>query len=94
MSEPVVNKAVVVPSNDPVYAVYVWRQDSITLTRLRPVLAQLEAIPNQPCRVQVGPYTCANADPNGPPPINQWCIPCAIRKIKADLFGDSTEGEQ
>jgi len=81
VTEPPVNKAVVVPSNDPVYSVYVWRQDSITLARLRPVLAELDAIDNQPC-----------AFGDGCPVSGMTCMPCAVRRIKTQLFGPP-EGE-
>jgi hypothetical protein len=76
-------QVIVVPKGDPLYANYIWRQDSITLTKLRPVLAQLQDIPNQPCRLGTG---C--------PPEGLSCIPCAIRRIKAQLFGEEeTSGD-
>lgn len=82
MSEPPVNRVIVVPDSDPVYQAYIWRQDSLTLFRLRPILAQLRDIPDQPCRLGEG---C--------PDVGMTCIPCAIRKIKTQLFGDPPEGE-
>jgi hypothetical protein len=81
MTEPPVPKAVVVPSNDPVYSVYVWRQDSITLARLRPILSQLLAVPDQPCLLE---NTCTSP--------GLTCIPCSIRSIKRQLFGEEGGG--
>lgn len=91
---PDVDQVLVVPRSDPVYSVFLWRQDSITLARLRPVLNQLRYVPDQPCRLpgqgvglHYGPYTCTNPDPDRQAP-DQWCIPCQIRAIKIELFGD------
>lgn len=80
-------RVIVVPNSDPIYQAYIWRRDSMTLFRLRPILEQLRDIPDQPCRVQVGPYTCVNADPLGTP-MSQWCITCTVREIKRQLFGE------
>ena len=80
MTEPPIDRVIVVPSNDPVYSAYIWRRDSITLARLRPVLEQLRSVDNEECRFG-----------DGCPVPGMTCMPCAIRRIKADLFG-TTEG--
>ena len=67
-----------VPRTDPLYQAWIWRQDSALLFRLRPILARLEHVQNQPC-VLGATYSC---QVNG-----QTCSPCAIRQIKIELFG-------
>lgn len=80
MSEwPDAPKVMVVPGTDPLYAAYIWRQDSQTLAKLRPVLEQLRDIDDEECRFG-----------DGCPVRGMSCLPCAIRRIKADLFGEAT----
>jgi hypothetical protein len=76
MSEP--PKSINVPTGDPVYSVWIWRQDSMTLARLRPVLAQLRDIPDQSCQFD---------KPNGCQPPGLSCMACALRHVKEQLFG-------
>ena len=76
-----------IAEDDPIRAVWAWRNDSQTLARLRPVLERMRHIPDQPCRLGNVPYACAREF------NNQLCAPCAVRDIKAALFGEHpTEG--
>lgn len=76
MSEPA-PQAIVVSTADPVWSVWIWRQDSLTLARLRPVLQQLRSVDDEECRFG-----------DGCPVHGMSCMPCAIRRIKAELFGE------
>lgn len=78
------DQVIVVPRSDPVFSVFVWRQDSITLARLRPILNRLRDTPNQPCRL----YTNGSCILARPALQDEWCITCQIRSIKIELFGD------
>lgn len=74
-----------IPEDDPIRAVWAWRADSQTLSRIRPVMERLQMIPDQPCVMGLVPYACLTE--------NQMCIPCALRDIRAALFGEQpTEG--
>jgi hypothetical protein len=84
MSEPDVEQVIVVPRSDPVYSVFCWRSDSVTLARLRPVLEELRNLPDQPCRLGHLPYECID--------WGERCLACTVRDIKATLF--TTEREQ
>lgn len=79
-----VDQVIVVPRNDPVYSVFCWRDDSITLARLKPVLEELRWIPNQPCLMHLEPENCIIREELS------LCVPCAIRQIKTVLFGPDT----
>jgi hypothetical protein len=84
MSEPDVEQVIVVPRSDPVFSVFVWRSDSVTLARLRPVLEELRNLQDEPCTIGDGtPYGCWDTT----------CFPCAVRSVKAALF-TTVEREQ
>ena len=87
MSEPDVEQVIVVPRSDPVYSVFVWRSDSVTLARLRPVLNQIRRLPDQPCQIDDTPYSCMELGG-----AMEMCPPCQLRQIKSVLF--DTEREQ
>jgi hypothetical protein len=81
------------PPGDPVWAIYTWRADSITLTRLRPIIEEITVLADEPCLTAVGPYTCLNADPNGEP-IQPVCLACRLKQLRARLYGYRSTPDQ
>lgn len=78
MTEPEPERVIAVPRTDPIYQAWIWREDSRLLFRLRPILERLRYVQDQPC-VLGETYAC---QVNG-----LTCSPCAIRQIRAELFG-------
>ena len=79
------DQVIVVPRTDPVFSVFTWRSDSITMARLRPILDQLRDIPEEPCQIGSEPYACAALDDD------VLCGPCQLRHIRFELFGTNQE---
>lgn len=56
---------------DPMWAVWIWRQDSQLLARMRPILAELVAITEEPCLHDA--------------PTMQSCVRCRLRELLQPL---------
>lgn len=70
-----------IAEDDPIRAVWAWRNDSQTLARLRPVLERMRTVPDLPCMVGKEPFDCMGLLNGG------LCPSCVIRDIKIALFG-------
>lgn len=75
------------PAGDPVYAVYTWRQDSITLLKLRPVIEEIVVLADAPCE---GPWmseTCLTVTRKDIRKDQFYCWPCRLKQLRARLYG-------
>ena len=73
------SESVSVPQGDPVYAVYTWRRDSISLARIRPLIEEVVAMADEPC-LRWEPLTClSKAEPKP-------CVTCRLKLVRARLY--------
>lgn len=72
-------EVIVVPSGDPVYQVYCWRNDSARLFVLQPALDLAMSIPEQPCVLGVR-YTCRRTESGRI--TGETCSPCLIHELQ------------
>ena len=97
MSEPIKSAdhvdpgpVVMLPKGDPVYSVWVWRQDSITLARLRPFIEEIVVLADAPCeKHHVG--TCLERP--AVDPAKDYCWPCRLKQLRARMYGYRTPKE-
>lgn len=64
-----------IPEGDPVAAIWIWRNDSITLARLRPVLERIAVMAETPCFFQDLGNSCLEVDALRP------CAACYCKTI-------------
>jgi hypothetical protein len=74
-------------SGDPLWTVYCWKRDAETLRGLRPVLAELVSLGDEPCslawEVAGETFTCLSPPPDGRTPEGAPCLACRLRRLKA-----------
>lgn len=86
------SESVTLPAGDPIYSIYIWRQDSVTLARLRPLLEEIVVLADAPCE---GPWmsdtclTVTRKDIRDTQP--GYCWPCRLKQIRARLYGYRTQ---
>jgi hypothetical protein len=89
VTEPIEQETVVVPKGDPVYSVWIWRQDSITLMRLRPTLELMVTLSQAPCENLWG-STCLDDAGRGfdtGEGATSYCWPCRLRVLVQRMNG-------
>lgn len=67
------------PSGDPAWSVLIWRQDSMTLARIRPILERLVALADEPCQVYA-PDDCIT---QGAEPL---CLSCRLKALRSSMY--------
>ena len=68
---------------DPVWTVWTWKQDSLTLGRVRPLLEELSEWSRVPCERYTGGDTCLERRVGPLPRVPCW--PCRLRDAFARL---------
>lgn len=83
---------VMLPKGDPVYAVYTWRQDSITLARLRPMIEEIVVMADAPCEGGWMSETCLTVTRQRVD-IREitYCWPCRLKQLRARIYGYRTQ---
>lgn len=83
---------VVLTRGDPVYSIYVWRQDSIALARLRPLIEEIVVLADTTCETWgPGESNCLTNTRTKP---DQMCWPCRLKAIRARLYGYKTKKKE
>jgi hypothetical protein len=87
MSESLEQETVTVPRGDPIFSIWIWRADSITLTRLRPVLEHLASMAEAKCENY---FTGSCLDDPGRrfdtgEGATSYCWPCRLKTLVVQL---------